>query len=125
MNKLARRDFLVLFGLAFIGLIIGGFIFVTSKSGENVVVKVDSEVVKTLPLSVDVTYEIKTKSGENTVVIKDHKAYISSATCPDKLCMKMGKIDKSGQSIVCLPNRVIIQIEGKESDIDTYTGRLP
>lgn len=125
MKKFTRKDFLVLFIIALVGLVIGGFIIVTSKSGENVVVKVDAEVIKTLPLGMDTVYEIKTKAGTNTLTIKDHKAYMSYATCPDKLCMKMGRIDKSGQSVVCLPNRVIIQIEGGDYEIDTYTGRIP
>ena len=38
---------------------------------------------------------------------------------PDKLCVKQGEISKAGESIICLPNRIIVSVEGgEESGID-------
>ncbi|MBR2613326.1 MAG: NusG domain II-containing protein, partial [Clostridia bacterium] len=48
--------------------------------------------------------------GTNLLIIKDGKAYISEATCPDLVCVHTGHADEL-KSIVCLPNRVTVSIE--------------
>ncbi|HRR92028.1 MAG TPA: NusG domain II-containing protein [bacterium] len=53
--------------------------------------------------------------------MKNRKVRILSSPCPDKLCVKQGYISESGQVIICLPNRVVIKIEGRASfDALTY-----
>lgn len=48
--------------------------------------------------------------------------YVSDVVCPDKICVKTGVIDKVGQSIVCLPNKVQVYIEGSEKkDVDSLS----
>jgi hypothetical protein len=46
-------------------------------------------------------------------VIKDGRAYISEATCPDLICVRTGYADEL-KSIVCLPNEVTVSIEEKQ-----------
>lgn len=93
-------------------------IMVPSKSG-NVVVKVDGEVVGVYPLSEDRETVIRTENGTNTLVIKDGTAYLKDADCPDKLCVKQGKISKTGKIIICLPHKLIVEIvAGEESGLD-------
>lgn len=82
------------------------------RSGGNVVkVTVDGEIYGIYSLSVDVTEDIisgEDGSGLNRLVIRDGKAHIESATCPDGICVDHPPIFKSGESIVCLPNRVVV-----------------
>jgi len=52
-----------------------------------------------------------TDSGKNVLVIENGEASIKSATCPDKICVSHRKISKSGETIVCLPNKVVVEIE--------------
>ncbi len=60
--------------------------------------------------------------GTNTLVIENGEAWVSEANCPDKVCMGMGKISKNGEFIACLPNQVIIVVEGgEESPVDGRT----
>lgn len=93
-------------------------IMVPSKSGK-VVVKVDGEVVGTYPLSEDRETVIQTENGTNHLVIKDGTAYLKEADCPDQLCVKQGKISKTGKLIICLPHKLIIEIvAGEESGLD-------
>lgn len=93
-------------------------IMVPSKSGK-VVVKVDGEVVGTYPLSEDRETVIQTENGTNHLVIKDGTAYLKEADCPDQLCVKQGKISKTGKLIICLPHKLIIEIvSGEESGLD-------
>nr|WP_278428711.1 MULTISPECIES: NusG domain II-containing protein [Caldanaerobacter] len=46
----------------------------------------------------------------------------SLSECPDKICMKEGFIDKPGQSIICLPFRIVVEIQGvKNVEVDQVT----
>ena len=72
------------------------------------------------PLSKDGVFSLN--GGTNTLVIENGEAWVSEADCPDKICMGMGKISKNGEFIACLPNQVIIVVEGgEESPVDGRT----
>lgn len=86
-----------------------------AQSPEQVSIYVDGEIYKTLPLEKDCEIIVKSNFGTNKVVIKGKKVFVTDATCPDKLCEKHA-IEKSGRSIVCLPNRVSVVIEGEKCD---------
>jgi hypothetical protein len=59
--------------------------------------------------------------GGNTVLIKNGSVMMKKAECPDKLCVKQGEIHNKGEAIICLPNKVIIEIEGDLKDIDAVS----
>jgi hypothetical protein len=71
---------------------------------------VDGDQVAKYSLSVDGEYELN--GGTNVLRIKDGKAYLTSASCPDHLCVKQGKIDQTGETITCLPNRLTVTVYG-------------
>lgn len=53
------------------------------------------------------------------IVADENGAYVKDVICPDKICQKTGRVNKVGQSIVCLPNKVVVYIEGKsENEVD-------
>ena len=108
-----KADFIVVGFVAILLAVWGVF----TSGGEEVCVFVDSEVYKTLSLSENTTINIETEYGKTTVVVKDGEVFIKEADCPNKLCQKSA-ISKSGQSIVCLPNRVSILIEGKTKETE-------
>jgi hypothetical protein len=53
----------------------------------------------------------------NTLVIEGGRARIEAADCPDKLCVKQRAISKAGESIICLPHKLVIRIS-RESGVD-------
>ena len=108
-----KADFIVL-GFVLVLLLAWG---VTTSGGEEVSIFVNSEVYKTLSLKENTTINIETEYGKTTVVIADGEVFIKETDCPNKLCQK-GAISKAGQSIVCLPNRVSILIEGKTKETE-------
>lgn len=116
-----KKDYVVI-GLAV--LLIAGFSvfsYFSRNSGERVIIRRDGETVEDVPLNRDGRYEIRDEDGEvtNIVVVEDGEAYMLEATCPDHLCLSMGKIDSDGETVVCLPNRVVVEIEGGEaSEVD-------
>ena len=57
----------------------------------------------------------------NKVVVMNGEVKIEEANCPDRLCVKSGAIRVSGQTIVCLPHRVVVRLTGtgdSQSDVD-------
>ena len=91
----------------------------TRSEGAYVLVTVDGEIFGEYPLDEDT--EIRIGEGEefNLLVIKGGEAHIAEASCPDKLCVNQGKISFDGQSLICLPNKVVVEVKGGEqSDYD-------
>lgn len=93
--------------------------------GEAGVVRIylDSRLVAELPLSEDAEYVLRDGANENTIEISGGRARISGANCPDGYCVKQGFIDKDGESIICLPHRVVVELEAaQESGLDAIAG---
>ena len=94
----------------------------STKNGVAVVTIDDAEYGR-FPLVVDTEERIELPDGSyNLLVIQDGKADVTEASCPDGICVNHRAISKQGQSIVCLPNKVVVEIEnGEESDLDAVT----
>ncbi len=94
-------------------------VFFFSPKGKTVKIEVDSKTVASLPLDENRVYNVEINGKTtNTVEIKDKRVCVLSADCPDKICVKHRKIEKSGESIICLPNRVVVSIEGEQTEVD-------
>lgn len=114
-----KRDIILVLSMVIIAaaafLIIN---FAVKKDGSYAVIKVDGKVIKTLDLnSGETTIEVNGyQGGVNKVVINDGKVSMTEADCPDELCVKTGKISRVGETIVCLPHRVVVEIKGSLDD---------
>lgn len=87
--------------------------------GETVKISQDGKILYVIDISKsdDRVIEIETNGSKNTICIKNHKIYMESAECPDKLCVKMGELKSSASPIICLPNKIIIEyIESENID---------
>ncbi len=85
------------------------FIKYLQSMGKFAVITVNSEIVKEIDLQ---AAENKTFQIENiTIEIKDSKIRVLSSDCPDKICMHKGFISHTGESIICMPNKLIIEIK--------------
>jgi len=95
---------------------------VFAKGGNSVKVTIDGDFFGEYSLSEDISVDIvtgKDADGLNRLVIKDGKAFVESANCPDGICAAHKPISLSGESIVCLPHRVVISINADgENDPD-------
>jgi hypothetical protein len=111
-----KKDILIIVGIllsAFVSFLI---IELTKDEGAYVVVRVDGVEVGKYSLELDGEYELN--GGTNILHIKDGKAYLVDAKCPDKLCVNQGKISKGGETITCLPNKLTITVYGVDSDVE-------
>lgn len=101
-------------------LFLVGYNLFFHKKGNYVQVTADGRLVENLPLDVDTTITIDGyNNGQNVLQIKDGYASIIEADCPDKLCQKQKKIRYNGETLVCLPHKVIVSvISYEETEID-------
>lgn len=78
------------------------------------VIKVDGEIYKEIKLKDNYNnfIEINSKFGYNKISIEKNRIKMVDASCEDKLCKDERSISKPFQSLICLPNRVIVYIEG-------------
>lgn len=126
-NKKKRKHDIVL-GLILLSVALILFVIdltnISPDTGnKKVVVSVDGKKTAEYPLKKDATYELSgSHLGTNTLVIRSGKAYISEANCPDKQCMKQGKISRTGEMLVCLPNRVVVKIVDRKNDEPVIDG---
>jgi hypothetical protein len=88
--------------------------------GSTVTVEVDRQIIGTYSLAIDRVVDIPTDDGEmNRLVIRDGKAFMESATCPDGVCVSHRPISREGETIVCLPHKVVVTvIGGNENEPD-------
>lgn len=122
-KKIRKNDIILIAVLALIAFVsyigIGFFQGANTKNGVAVVT-IDGEEYGRFPLAVDTTERIELPDGSyNILEIRDGEADITDASCPDGICVNHRAVSKRGESIVCLPNKVVVEIEnGEESDID-------
>ena len=107
-----KRDVILVAVLLATALLIFFLVRSGQEAGAVAVVTVDGEEIGRYPLNRAGTFPLN--GGSNTLVVGDGMAWVSEANCPDKVCMGMGKISRNGEFIACLPNRLIVVVEGGE-----------
>jgi hypothetical protein len=71
------------------------------------------------PLQPDRVIKLEGRFGNTVAKIEDGTVRVSSSPCPNKICVRLGKASRSGQVLVCMPNRVSIRLAtGGEGDLD-------
>ena len=116
-----KKDLIILaVVLAVAGLLALVFHFTGGEAGGSVQVKIDGKVVGTYALVEEQQVPFDTEYGHNLLVIEDGKAHMEEADCPDHYCMEQGKISKTGETLVCLPHKLVVEVvSGEASDVDT------
>lgn len=69
-----------------------------------------------LPVKEPVKLRIDSEYGYNIIIIEEDKVSILESDCRDQICVKEGSIDKNGEMLVCLPNKLLVQIVGNKED---------
>ena len=110
-HKLVKAsDIILLVVVLVVALIVIIYIMSTRKPGARVVISIDGEVIEEFDLSKDHEYQVVTGDGENQVVIKAGEVDITAADCPDKVCVNHVPIDNAGETIICLPHKLVVEI---------------
>lgn len=100
-----------------------GLTFFMQTANGIAVVSLDGVTVGKHDLGIDEVVILEGyEGGYNLLVISDGIASVTEAGCPDRFCVRQRDISKRGESIICLPHRLVIRIEqGEEGEIDAVT----
>lgn len=123
MKQRFGKNDLILIGVlltaALVIFFVGNYFF--KEEGARVQVTVDGEVYGVYSLEEERTVAIKVDGvTTNVLQVKEGKAAMLTADCPDQLCVHQQAISGEGQTIVCLPNKVVAEVIGtEENDVDS------
>lgn len=113
MKKLVTKaDFIIIAAVLFAAVLL--LAFRPKEIGKSATVRVDGKEYKTLNLESGEKTEI-TVNGV-TIVYGGGEIYVKESTCRDRVCVNAGHISKKGQSAVCVPNRVSVEIDGEDKN---------
>ena len=116
---LRKRDIILCIVLIAVGITCWLVMRFVLPAGNTADVYIDGRLVQTIDMTVDDAYEFSTDRGSNMVVVESEKIRVSDADCPDKVCVNMGWKSRRGETITCLPHKLVIEIQGGgERDID-------
>ncbi len=118
---LKKKDWLlILIILCVAGLTVLAHTYIGGRGSNKVVVKVDGVIQGTYSLSEDGRIEIN--DGTNVIEISNGKADMIEADCPDQLCVNQKAVSRNHENIICLPNKVVVEVESvEESEYDAVT----
>lgn len=112
----AKNDMIFIAVLLALILVFGGFYILSRGEGDTVRVTVGGELYGEYPLSQDTTVEIRNGENLNLLIIEGGKARVETASCPDGICVSHKPISRDGESIICLPNEVVVSVHKTETD---------
>ena len=116
-----RNDIILVLVLLTIAAAVLGLFLLFAEPGSHVIVTIDGKEYGRYPLSRDVEIAIVSPIDEsytNVLVIKDGRARVERANCPDGICARHRSVRLSGESIVCLPHRLAITVVGSSDEVD-------
>lgn len=116
-----KNDLILIGTLLGIALVLFLAMFLVKRNTVNgeAVVLIEGEEYGRYPLSKDAVIELPGLLGNNVLTIRDGAAVMTSAVCPDKICMDFGEIHYNTEMIVCRPGSIVVLIEnGEVSELD-------
>ena len=116
--RAVRKTDIILAAVVIIAAFIAVFAFRSMRAeGAEVVVTVDGEEFLRVPLDDDLEQDIVTDFGTNHLSVRGGIARVTEADCPDLICVRAysGGISHEGESIICLPHRLVVSVEGGDA----------
>ncbi|MBD5390691.1 NusG domain II-containing protein [bacterium] len=110
-----RNDIILIAVMVFLAGL-GLILYFCLQKKENLKVYIYSD--KALIEVVDISESREIVVNGVVIVIDQNCVYVKHSSCRDQICVHQGKITSSGQTITCLPQRVFVQIEGSEVDVE-------
>ena len=124
VKRLAAGDLKLIAALLLAGLAILALLTFTRQDGRQAVVRVDGRIIARLSLAQDAQYPVEIEGTvANMLIIQGGAVRMAQADCPDHLCIRRGAIRYAGDSIICLPNKVVVEISGEDAlNLDAVAG---
>lgn len=124
MLRLTRYDKLLIIGLLAVALLCLGIVRYGVGRTDTVVVQVDGEEVIRASLVEDRRFWVDGPLGKTEIEIKGKRVRVVDSPCDKKICVRTGWIDKPYQTIICVPNRIVVRLlgSGDKDKLDGITG---
>lgn len=88
------------------------------QKGYKVLIYVNGTLVQEVSLEVEAEIVIHGNPGDNVLVIRDRKAYMKEASCENHVCIQQGEVSRNGETIICMPNQIIVEVSAEKQEID-------
>lgn len=109
-KKFYRNDIFLILFFAVISFVALAFMQLYGKRGGEIKVSVNNKEYGIYSLDEDQTITIGEDDWKNILEIKNGKANMIKADCPDKVCVNHAAINKKGETIVCLPHKIVVEV---------------
>ena len=120
-KKITKRDILLIFCVIILGVLLLLPKSIGKKSGERVIVSCDGTVMS-YSLKNDGEYSIVSGEYHYVLQVENGEAAVTYSDCPDKVCVRSGRIYHSGESIVCIPGHLVVTVSGTDESSDGTVG---
>ena len=114
-----KIDKILAAGLFLTAVLLGIFLFAGKEEGTWAVVTIDGTEYGSYALDKEQTIDLGTG---NHLEIRGGEIRMTEADCPDQICVHQKAISRNGESIICLPNKIVLKIvDGEEAELDAVT----
>ncbi|MPQ42999.1 NusG domain II-containing protein [Clostridium tarantellae] len=118
-----KADIIIIIILIFISFIPQIVFNIINKDYDRIfaIITIDGNVNKKILLSEHIgkdEFVIESEYGINKILLKENEIAILQASCQDSVCINQGYISKPGENIICLPNKLMIEIRGNKEEED-------
>ena len=111
-----KSDIILMISIIIAGIVSSIYISLGKTSGDSIEIKVDNHIYGVYSLNKNRSIVVNENGNKNIVKIEDGHAKMSYASCKNQVCVHHSSISKVGESIICLPNKVIIKVKGVSKD---------
>lgn len=119
MFKIIKKaDIILIAGIITAGIWLSVALCFGKDDGEILRVTLDGRLYGTYDTSTDQTVTVKNGEDQNTFEIKNGNVNMINANCPGFDCVHEHSISRQGETIVCLPHKLVLEIEGEEREVD-------
>ncbi len=113
-----RADIILIAAIVVAGIWLSAVLILGKSEGQTLRVTVDGKLYGTYNTSIDSTVTVSNGEDLNTFEIKNGRVDMVNANCPGFDCVHEHSIGKHGETIVCLPHKVVLEITGNEKEVD-------
>ena len=108
-----KRDLIVVIAVAIVIAVSAiAAAFYQKNEGDTLRITIDGELYGEYSLADNQSVTMAEKLGYNSLVIENGTAYMADADCADKYCMAYKPISKNGETIICLPHKLVVEVCG-------------
>lgn len=118
-RRLVNKTDFIIIGLIIAVMLFCFTFFSNRQNGILAEIYLNGKLIKSLSLDTDANFDLNSDNPEYPLMgfsVENGSIFVSSADCHDKICMNTGKINGGYQTIVCLPNRIVVKINDNNTN---------